>query len=89
MTSTKQLWIGLAVVVLFLPVAFFAGCTKKASIKNETMVAREQRPMVQAPAKAVTDGKEIRESTLREQELREQTLGPAFLHDITQIGFSF
>ena len=70
----KQLWMGLAVMFLFLSVAIFAGCTKKGSLKNETWVTREQKPMVQAPAKVVTDDKETRERTLREQELREQTL---------------
>lgn len=73
----KQLWMWLAILFLVPSVAFVAGCTKKASLKNETMVTREQKPMVQAPAKAVTDDKktkETRESTLREQELREQTL---------------
>ena len=73
----KQLWMWLAIMVLVPSVAFLAGCTKKASLKNDTMVTREQKPMVQAPAKAVTDDKETketRESTLREQELREQTL---------------
>ena len=77
MRRRKQLWMGLAVMVLLLSVAFFAGCTKKAPWKGEAMVTREQGPMVQAPAKAVTDEKETketRESTLREQELREQTL---------------
>jgi peptidoglycan-associated lipoprotein len=64
----------LIVMLLFLSVAFFSGCTKKASLKNETMVTREQKSMLQAPATAVTDDKEIRESTMREQELREQTL---------------
>ena len=73
----KQLWMWLAIMVLVPSVAFFAGCTKKATLKNETMVTREQKPIVQAPAKVVTEGKETketRESTLREQELREQTL---------------
>jgi peptidoglycan-associated lipoprotein len=74
MTKRKQLWMGLVVMLLFLSVAFFSGCTKKASLKNETMVTREQKSMLQAPATAVTDDKEIRESTMREQELREQTL---------------
>ena len=74
MMRKKRLWTGLAVMVLFLSVVFFAGCTKKAAMKNETMVTGEQKPMVQAPAKAVTDDKETRETALREQELREQTL---------------
>jgi peptidoglycan-associated lipoprotein len=73
----KQLWMWLAIMVLVPSVAFFTGCTKRASMKNETRVTREQKPMVQAPAKAITDDKETketRESTLREEGLREQTL---------------
>ncbi len=74
MMRRKQLWMGLAVMVLFLSVVFFAGCTKKAPIKNVTTVHREQKSMAQAPARAVKDYKETQERTLREQELREQTL---------------
>ncbi len=75
MTRRKQLWMGLSVVVLFLPVAFFPGCTKKASIKNETTASREQIPMVQAaPVKPAAGDKKAREITLREQDLREQAL---------------
>lgn len=74
MTRRKQMWMGLAVIVLFLSVAFFAGCTKKASLKNKTTVAQEQKPMVQAPAKVITGDQETKESTLHEQGFREQTL---------------
>jgi peptidoglycan-associated lipoprotein len=78
MTRRKQLWVGLAVMGLLLSVAFFAGCAKKGNLRNQATVTQEQKPMVQAPAKAVTkdiETKEIgRESALREQELREQPL---------------
>jgi len=74
MTKRRQLWIGLIVMLAFLSAACFAGCTKRGSLKNETMVTREQKPMAPASATAVTDDKETREGTLREQELREQAL---------------
>lgn len=74
MTKRKELWIGLAVLVLFLSVTFLAGCTKKGSLKNETRAIHEQKPMVQAPLETITDKKETRESTLRDQELSDQTL---------------
>jgi peptidoglycan-associated lipoprotein len=74
MTRRKQLWIGLAVMVMILSIAFFAGCTKRGSSKSEIWVPIEQKPMVQAPEKALTGDKETKESTLREQTLSEQTL---------------
>ena len=70
----KLLGIGLIPIVLLLSVAFLAGCAKKAAFKEEPMVVQEQKPIVQAPAKAVPDDKEARERALREQELREQAL---------------
>jgi peptidoglycan-associated lipoprotein len=79
----KQMWVGLAVMVLFLPIAFFAGCTKKASLKNETTATQEQKPMLQASTKAVTDNKEARESARREQALREQALREQNLREQT------
>jgi peptidoglycan-associated lipoprotein len=66
MTRRKQMWIGLALMVVFLAVAFFAGCSKKAAIRNETMASRE--------ARTVTGDKKSGESTPREQELREKEL---------------
>jgi|GEM_PF-5200516 len=33
-------------MVLFLSVAFLAGCTKKAALKEEAAVTREQKPAV-------------------------------------------
>ena len=70
----KLLWMTLVVMVLFLSVAFFSGCAKKAALKEETMVAPERRPTVEAPANAVTEDKEARERAIREQALREQAL---------------
>jgi len=70
----KLLWTGLAVMVLFLSVAFLTGCTKKATLKEEAVVAREQKPDVQAPVKAVADDQASRERALRDQALREQAL---------------
>jgi len=77
----KLLWMGLAVMVLFLSVAFLAGCTKKAALKEEAVVTREQKPAVQAPAKAVTDDQAGRERVLRDQALREQALREQALRD--------
>ena len=68
----KLLWMGLASMVLFLSVVFPSGCAKKAALKEETVIAQEQRTAAQAPAKAVTDDKEARERALREQALRDQ-----------------
>jgi peptidoglycan-associated lipoprotein len=66
MTRRKQMCVGLALMVVFLAVAFFAGCSKKAAIRNETMASRE--------ARTVTGDKKSGESTPREQELREKEL---------------
>jgi peptidoglycan-associated lipoprotein len=81
MTRRKQLWMRLALMAVFLSVACFAGCTKKAAIRNETMASGEPRPMVQAPAKTVTGGNKSGESTLREQELREKAFHEQTLSD--------
>ncbi len=67
-------WVGLVALALCLPVTFLTGCTKKASLKEEAVVTREQKPVVQAPAQAVTDEQAARERALREQALREQAL---------------
>ena len=74
MTRTKLLWMGLVVMVLFLSVAFLAGCAKKVALKEETTVVQvqEQKPMVQVPAKTVSDDKEARERALRDQAARDQ-----------------
>ena len=76
----------MVVMVLCLPIVFFAGCTKKAPIKNVTTVYREQKPIVQAPARAAKDHKETQERTLHEQELREQTLRDQTARDQTARG---
>ncbi|MHB8908630.1 MAG: peptidoglycan-associated lipoprotein Pal [Syntrophales bacterium] len=70
----KRLWAVLAVMALFLSAAFVSGCTKKSGLKNHTMVHGEEKPMVQAPAKARIDDRGATESALREQELRERAL---------------
>jgi len=74
MTGKKLLWMGLVVMVLFLSVAFLAGCAKKVALKEETTVVQvqEQKPMVQVPAKTVSDDKEARERALRDQAARDQ-----------------
>ncbi len=74
MTRRKQLWMGLAVMALFLSVVFFAGCAKKVPITNVTTGHPEQKSMVQAPMRAAQDDQEARERKLREQKLREQDL---------------
>ena len=74
MMRRKRLWMGLAVMVLFLPIVFLAGCTKKASLKNETMATHEQKKILQTPTTTVTDAKEDKARALLEQGLREQTL---------------
>jgi peptidoglycan-associated lipoprotein len=81
MTGTRRRWMALAVMALFLSAAFFAGCSKKGAVKNETMVHREQKPMVQTPAKARADDRQTGESTLPEQKLREQELREQTLRD--------
>ena len=67
-------WVGLAALVLCLSVTFLTGCAKKASLKEEAVMTREQKPVAQAPAKAATDDQAARERVLREQALREQAL---------------
>jgi peptidoglycan-associated lipoprotein len=81
MTKKKLLWAGLAVLVLFLSVAFLAGCAKKASLKEEAAVTRGQGPVVQAPMRAATDDQAAREKAQREQALREQALREQALRD--------
>ena len=75
MTRKNQLWMGLALIVLFLSVAFLVGCSKKAAIRNETTSSG------QAPAKTATGDKKSGESALREQELREKAFREQTLRD--------
>jgi peptidoglycan-associated lipoprotein len=76
MRRKNVLWIGLVTMVFFLSVVFLAGCAKKASLREQAGVAQEQKPMVEAPAKAPakapTDEAAAREKALREQALKEQ-----------------
>ncbi|HEY5498156.1 MAG TPA: peptidoglycan-associated lipoprotein Pal [Syntrophales bacterium] len=74
MMRKKLMWMGLAVMVLFLSVAFLAGCAKKATLKEEAVATREQKSIPQAPAKAATDDQTARERVLRDQASRDQTL---------------
>jgi peptidoglycan-associated lipoprotein len=67
-------WVGLVALVMCLSVTFLTGCAKKASLKEEAVMTRVQKPVAQAPVKAATDDQAARESALREQALREQTL---------------
>lgn len=67
-------WVGLVALVLCLSVAFLTGCAKKAALKEEAVVTREQKPVAQAPAKAAADDQAAREKALREQALRDQAL---------------
>jgi len=77
----KLMWMGLAVMVLFLSVAFLAGCAKKATLKEEAVASREHKSIPQAPAKAATDDQTARERVLRDQALRDQTLREQALRD--------
>jgi peptidoglycan-associated lipoprotein len=86
MTRRKQLWMGLAVMIVFLSVVFFAGCAKKVPITNVTTAHPEQKSMVQAPTRAAKDDQEAREGELREQNLREQGLREQTLRDQTAGG---
>ena len=70
----KLMWMGLAVMVIFLSVAFLAGCAKKATLKEEAVATREQKSIPQAPAKAATNDQTARERVLRDQASRDQTL---------------
>ncbi|MCX5825191.1 MAG: peptidoglycan-associated lipoprotein Pal [Deltaproteobacteria bacterium] len=74
MMKKKLMWMGLAVMVIFLSVAFLAGCAKKATLKEEAVATREQKSIPQAPAKAATDDQTARERVLRDQASRDQTL---------------
>lgn len=67
-------WVGLAALVLCLSVTFLTGCAKKAALKEEAVVTREQKPVAQAPAKAATDDQAAGERVLRDQALRDQAL---------------
>ena len=77
MTRRKQLWIGLALMIVSLSVLLSAGCAKKTPIRNRTMSS------VGAPATTMTDDRKGAESALREQELREQGLREQDLRDKT------
>jgi peptidoglycan-associated lipoprotein len=81
MMRKKLMWMGLAVMVLFLSVAFLAGCEKKATLKEEAVASREQKSISQAPAKAATDDQTARKRVLRDQALRDQTLREQALRD--------
>ena len=81
MMKKNLVWVGLVVLVMCLSVTFLTGCAKKTSLKEEAAVTREQKPVVQAPAKAVTDDQAARERALREQALREQALRDQALRD--------
>ncbi len=67
-------WVGLVALVLCLSVTFLSGCAKKAALKEEAAVTREQKPVAQAPSTAATEDQAARERALREQALREQAL---------------
>lgn len=74
-------WVGLAALVLCLSVTFLTGCARKAALKEEAVVTREQKPVAQAPAKAATDDQAAGERVLRDQALRDQTLRDQALRD--------
>jgi peptidoglycan-associated lipoprotein len=76
-------WVGLVALVLCLSVTFLTGCAKKAALKEEAVVTREQKPVAQAPAKIETGDQAARERVLRDQALRDQTLRDQALRDQT------
>ena len=60
-------------MILCLFVVFTTGCAKKAALKEEAVITKEQKPVVTAPAvKAPSDDQAARERALREQALRDQ-----------------
>ena len=67
-------WVGLVALVMCLSVTFLTGCAKKAALKEEAVMTREQKPVAQAPSKAATDDQAARERALRDQTLRDQAL---------------
>jgi len=83
MTRRKQLWMGLALMTLFLSVVFLAGCAKKVPITNVTTSRPEQKSRAQAPVRAAQDDQEARERKLREQKLREQDIREQGLREQT------
>jgi peptidoglycan-associated lipoprotein len=60
-------WVGLVALVLCLSVTFLTGCAKKAALKEEAVVTREQKPVAQAPAKIETGDQAAGERVLRDQ----------------------
>jgi peptidoglycan-associated lipoprotein len=65
--------VGLVALILCLFVVFTTGCAKKAALKEEAVITKEQKPVVTAPAvKAPSDDQAARERALREQALRDQ-----------------
>jgi peptidoglycan-associated lipoprotein len=74
-------WVGLVALVLCLSVTFLTGCAKKAALKEEAVVTREQKPVAQAPAKIETGDQAARERVLRDRALRDQTLREQALRD--------
>ena len=79
MAAKKQLWVGVALMVLFLWVALFAGCSKRSPVKSDLWVPGEQKAVGQAQERALTGDKDAKGSALHEQTLtgqglREQTL---------------
>ena len=75
MKRKNQLLMGLALMVVFISVAFLVGCSKKEAIRNETFASG------QVPAKTVTGDKTSGESALREKELREKAFREQTLRD--------
>jgi peptidoglycan-associated lipoprotein len=67
-------WVGLVALVLCLSVTFLTGCAKKAALKEEAVVTREQKPVAQAPAKIETGDQAAGERVLRDRALRDQAL---------------
>ena len=74
MMRGKMMWMGLAVMVLFLSAAFLTGCAKKTALREESAVAQEKKPVSQVPAKAAVEDQTARDRLLRDQALRDQTL---------------
>lgn len=74
-------WVGLVALVLCFSVTFLTGCAKKAALKEEAVVTREQKPVVQTPAEIERGDQAARERAQRDRALRDQTLREQALMD--------
>ena len=69
----NRVWMGLIALVLCLSVTFLIGCAKKATLREEAVVTKEQKAVAQASSGTTMTEAAAQESSLRKSVPREQT----------------